>query len=311
MRDAPSHILDRIRTSGASAAAIVGPTAVGKTAVSIHIARAVKAEIVSVDSRQIYREMTVGTAKPDSDEMAAVPHHLVDERSVANPITAAEYADLVDERIRDIRARGLRVILVGGSTLYLHATLYGLDNMPPSNPAIRAALTDQLTQSGLDPLVAELTARDPVAAAETDLQNPRRVLRALEVIRTTGLRYSSFKTGSGQSKLRGGFGPVVVLNCGRDELYERIDRRVDQMIERGLVDEVRRILDSGYSPSLSSLQTIGYREMVSHLRDGANLGVCVTRIKQNTRRYAKRQLTWLRRYPAFEWVDLSVDSGRR
>lgn len=288
---------------------IVGPTCVGKTAASIVLAKELSAEIVSVDSRQIYREIAIGTAKPGDEELGAVPHHFIDERSIANPITAVEYAETARDRITEIRQRGNPVLLVGGSTLYLHALLFGMDDVPPTDPDVRSALWAQLDQEGLAALSEELRRVDPTTHARIDLANPRRVLRALEVYHTSGRPLSTFQ--SGQRSDPRFPARLFVMNRKREDLYARINERVESMIEQGLVDELKVILEAGFDPHLQALQTIGYREAIQFLAGTVDMDRMIALIQRNTRRYAKRQLTWFRRYEGFEWVPVDTDDDAR
>lgn len=285
---------------------VVGPTCVGKTSVSIALAQALSAEIVSVDSRQIYRETTIGTAKPTPDELAAITHHFIDERSLIDPMTAAQFAKDARARIDDIQSHGKALLLVGGSTLYLHALLFGLDDVPASDPDVRKRLKARLATEGLLRLVEELFEKDPVTHGRTDLANSRRVLRALEVAETTGMTLSSFHTGPAVSPIAA---KTIVLDRERTDLYRRIDARVDAMIDAGLVDEVKGILDLGLSSDLQAMQTIGYREVCDFLSGATDHPTMVALIKRNTRRYAKRQLTWFRRYEGFGWLEVAEDES--
>ena len=308
MRDPTSPLHGAVDSS--RIIAVIGPTAVGKTSVSIDLALRANAEIVSIDSRQIYKELNIGTAKPTATEQKTVPHHLVDERSISKPVTAAEYAGLAMSLIDDIRRRNTKIILVGGSTLYLHAILFGVDDVPPTDERVREELSDWLNAEGLEPLVAELKQVDPEAADRIDLSNPRRVLRALEVYRSTGNAISSFWTTGETSWHEAPVADigVFVLNRPRDILYDRIERRVDRMYEAGLVAEVEAILEAGHSSELQAMQTIGYKETIAYLRGEYAYDRMVELVKRNTRRYAKRQLTWFRRYAGFQWIELGTSA---
>jgi tRNA dimethylallyltransferase len=303
--DAPLSLLLRIEP-GSPVIAVIGPTAVGKTQFSIELALEVDAEIISADSRQIYHETTIGTAKPTPEELAAVPHHFVNERSISESFTAAEFAREAAKRIDDIRSRGRRVLVVGGSTLYIHALLFGLDDIPPTDPDVRKTLNARLDSDGLAALQAELEVVDPKTASGIDVSNPRRVLRALEVFHSTGKPFSHFRNvRPPTSGLRRPMSDVLILTRPREVLYDRINARVDEMYKNGLVEEVDAILKAGHSPSLQALQTIGYRETIGFLEGEFDHARMVELVKRNTRRYAKRQLTWFRRYPEAEWIDLN------
>jgi len=285
---------------------LFGPTCVGKTAVSISLAGELDAEIISVDSRQIYREITVGAAKPSAAELAAVPHYFINERSVTDPITAGQFAQEASRRVAEITSRGRSVLFVGGSTLYLHALLFGLDDVPQTDPEVRARLRKQLEIAGLPSLVLELARVDPETHSQIDLSNPRRVLRALEVFETTGKPISFFQSSTRTPVIDA---RIVVMNRERQDLYRRINARVETMMTEGLVDEVNGLLEKGYSSALQALQTIGYREVAEFLSGGTDRSIMVEAVKRNTRRYAKRQLTWFRRYPAFEWIEVREDDA--
>ncbi|MFV1980698.1 MAG: tRNA (adenosine(37)-N6)-dimethylallyltransferase MiaA [Rhodothermia bacterium] len=290
--------------------AILGPTCVGKTSLSLSRAESIDAEIISADSRQIYREMSIGTAKPTADELARVPHHFINDRSLNEPITAAEFAREAKDRIDRILARGKRVLIVGGSTLYIHALLFGLDDVPATDPAVRRQLSSRLESEGFEPLQVELERVDPVSVRRIDMKNPRRVLRALEVYHTTGRPISDFlkhdlsddRSGTIDHRPSTIDHPVFVLYRPRDELYARINSRVDAMYEAGLIEEVEAIKEAGLSPALQALQTIGYRETFEYLDGSVSYDKMVGLVKRNTRRYAKRQLTWFSRYRSFDWV---------
>lgn len=281
---------------------LTGPTAVGKTDLSLRLAQELGAEIISADSRQIYRELTIGTAKPDAATLAAVPHHFIDERTLGEPFSAGTFAREAEDRIRAITSRGRVPLVVGGSTLYLHALQYGLAAIPPIDASVRHALQDRLEREGANKLFDELQAVDPAAAATLDPTKTQRLIRALEVYHGTGRPISTFH--ADQPPPPFSF-RTIVLTRPREELYQRIERRVDQMIADGLIDEVRSILDAGFDPSLNALQTIGYQEVIAYLQDQVPFDEMVRLIKRNTRRYAKRQLTWFRRIDGALWVEPS------
>lgn len=282
--------------------ALVGPTAVGKTALSVEVARRLDAEIISADSRQVYRELTIGTAKPTADEQAGVRHHFVDERSLSEPFSAGQFAREALERIAEIQARGKAPLVVGGSTLYLEALLHGLADIPDTSAETRARLSDRLNTEGPDSLFAELVRLDPEAAASMDATKTQRVIRALEVVYDTGTPLSVHQKRVPERS----FVPrVVVLTRPRDVLYARINRRVEVMLERGLVEENRSLLavdDLDAAP----LRTIGYQEPRAFLRGEIDADAMARHLKQNSRRYAKRQLTWFRRRPEYTWLDLDA-----
>lgn len=282
---------------------IAGPTAVGKTDLSLDVAETLGAEILSADSRQIYRPLTIGTAKPDPAALARVPHHFIDELPLDAPFSAGRFEAAALDRIAQINARGHTPLVVGGATLYLHALLHGLAEIPPVAPDLRPHLMDRLNREGSAALHAELQAVDPAYAATLDPTKTQRLVRGLEVYHGTGRALSSYQPPPQDYKPAF---KVVVLTRDRAHLYRRIEARVDEMLAQGLLEEVQGLLAAGYDPALNPLQTIGYREPIAHLQGQITYPEMVRLIKRNTRRYAKRQLTWFRRYPAYHWVDLDA-----
>ncbi|OUJ72848.1 tRNA (adenosine(37)-N6)-dimethylallyltransferase MiaA [Hymenobacter crusticola] len=277
---------------------VAGPTAVGKTALCVHLAQQYQTEIVSADSRQFFRELSIGTAKPTPEEMQGVPHHFINSHSISEEYNAGRFEEEALSVLAELFQRHRVVILTGGSGLYLQAVTEGLDEMPATNPEIRAALQSELQDLGLETLVAELARLDPVTYARIDRQNPQRVVRALEVTRSTGQPFSSFH--ARKSEVERPFHTVkVVLNREREELYQRIDLRVDQMIEAGLLEEVKGLLPYRHH---NALQTVGYKELFDYLDGLQDWPETVRLLKRNTRHYAKRQLTWFRRDPAYTWL---------
>ena len=280
---------------------IAGPTAVGKTALCVALAQQLRTEIVSADSRQFFRELSIGTAKPTPAEMQGIPHHFIDSHSIAEDYSAGRFATDCQVLLATLFQRYPLVILTGGSGLYVQAVTDGLDELPSVPPATRAQLLAELAAHGLPPLVAELAATDPVAHARIDRHNPQRVVRALEITRATGRPFSSFHS-AGPPPENPGFRNVkVVLTRERDDLYQRINQRVEHMLAAGLLDEVRSLLPYRHH---HALQTVGYQEIFGYLDDAYNWAEAVRLLQRNTRRYAKRQLTWLRRDPAYQWVEV-------
>ncbi len=279
---------------------LTGPTAVGKTAVSLALAERLGAEIVSIDSRQIYRELVIGTARPSSAELARVPHHLIGAWPLDAPLSAGIYVREAESRIHAILARGGTPLVVGGSTLYLAALHDGLADIPDVPPAARATLESRLQQEGAEALYRELERVDPASAATMDFSKSQRLVRALEVYYGTGKPLSHYHA---HRQAPAFTYRTIVLSTDREVLYERIDRRVDAMLEAGLVEEVRGLLAT-YGPRLPALRTIGYQEPMAMLRGEIDAGEMRRLIQRNTRRYAKRQLTWFRRFDAYEWVDV-------
>ena len=280
---------------------VAGPTAVGKTALCVALAQEFQTEIVSADSRQFFRELTIGTAKPTAAEMQGVPHHFIDSHSVRDEYSAGRFAADCQARLARLFERLPLVILTGGSGLYVQAVTDGLDELPSVAPEFRAQLHAELAAHGLPHLVAELARLDPVAHARIDHQNPQRVVRALEMTRATGRPFSSFHTQSAPAE-----NPLfrvvkVALTREREALYERINQRVEHMLAAGLLAEVETLLPFRHH---HALQTVGYQEIFGFLDGDYDWPEAVRLLQRNTRRYAKRQLTWLRRDPGYAWVEL-------
>ncbi len=280
--------------------AILGPTAVGKSRFALWLATHIDGEIVSADSRQVYRQMDIGTDKPSPEERSAVPHHLIDISDPDETITAAEFRRLAQQAINRVISRGKVPILVGGTNLYIKVTLEGWEIPPvPPDKDLRNQLEDKLKREGLEALVKELLARDPSAAELVDLRNPRRVVRALEVVLLSGRPLKDMR--------RMGPRPYQVLKIGltapRHELYCRIDQRIHRQLSEGLVEEVKRLLAQGYSPSLPSMSGLGYRQLTPYVLGKATLEACVRRLKSDTHRYARQQMSWLKRDPEIHWFD--------
>ncbi|HHX63466.1 MAG TPA: tRNA (adenosine(37)-N6)-dimethylallyltransferase MiaA [Chloroflexi bacterium] len=280
---------------------IVGPTAVGKTTLAIVVGQQVGGEAVSADSRQIYRYMDIGTAKPTAEEQAALPHHLIDVVDPDERLTLAQYKEMADRAIREIHSRGKLPILVGGTGLYVRAVTEGwtIPEVPP-NEALRARLEALAEQTGHEALHDELARVDPSAAKQIDARNVRRVIRALEVYHETGHPISQLQAKSppDYDLLR------VGLTMPRPRLYARIDERIHHMIERGLVDEVRSLLARGYDADLAAMSGLGYREIARHLRGEISLDDAITLMKRHTRRFVRQQYNWFRLDdPAIQWFD--------
>ena len=281
---------------------IAGPTAVGKTALCVQLAQQLGTEIVSADSRQFFRELSIGTAKPTPAEMQGVPHHFIDSHSIADDYSAGRFATDCHALLEKLFQTHPVVILTGGSGLYVQAVTDGLDALPDVPPEVRAQLHAELATHGLPHLVAELAETDPVAHARIDQQNPQRIVRALEITRSTGRPFSSFHS-AGPPPENPLFRNVkVALTREREELYQRINLRVEHMLAAGLLNEVRAVLPYRHH---HALQTVGYTEIFGYLDGEYDWAEAVRLLQRNTRRYAKRQLTWLRRDAAYQWVDLS------
>ena len=295
-----SKILSTIKTQNKNLIVIVGPTAVGKTALSTSLAREMDSEIISADSRQIYKELNVGTAKPSEGEMRRVVHHFVGSHSVQDRFTVYDFTRESHALLARIYERRNIAFLVGGSGLFINAVVNGLDEMPDINEDVREELNDRLEREGLEKLFEQLSQLDPEYAAVVDESNPRRILRALEVCLGTGEPYSSFlRKGSNKPDLKV---CKIGLEVPRDELYNGINERVDKMVAAGLVEEARS-LSMFYS--FPSLRTVGYQELIQYFDNKISLDEAIELIKRNTRRYAKRQLTWFKRDAEIKWFNPS------
>ncbi|MBR9978580.1 MAG: tRNA (adenosine(37)-N6)-dimethylallyltransferase MiaA [Bacteroidetes bacterium] len=282
---------------------LAGPTASGKTALSLELARLMNAEIISADSRQVYRGMNIGTAKPGTEERAAVPHHGIDICDITETYTVGRFFRDACGWIDDIRGRGKQVLVVGGSGLYIRALTDGLFDGPEADPQLRAELEARARKEGLNVLVDELLALDPGVASFLDPENPVRVIRALEVCIRTGERYSELR--SSRMPTQTFDVRMLGLRWERSVLYDRIDQRVDSMLTQGLIDEVRNLLAAGAHSGLTALNTVGYKEVIAYLASVLTYDEMVEAIKRNTRRYARRQLTWFRKETRLQWTDMT------
>ena len=281
---------------------LLGPTAVGKTEIAIELAQRLNAEIVSVDSRQIYRQMDIGTAKPTPEEQQAARHHLIDCVDISQPFSVADYQRLADTAITDIRNRSKRVLLAGGAGLYFRAVVDGLFEGPGADPARRERLAQEAAQHGVDVLHERLRACDPVSADRIHPNNLVRIVRALEVYELTGTPMSELQQQWHPEKQRYPF-IAFCLTMPRARLYRRIEQRVDVMLANGLIAEVEALLAAGYSRDTVALQSFGYRELIAYLDGECTYVEAISQLKQNTRRFAKRQLTWFRKDSRLEWID--------
>lgn len=282
---------------------VVGPTASGKTKMGVLLARKYNGEVVSVDSMQIYKGMTIGTAAPTPEEMEGVPHHMV---SVADPgenWSAAKFTQAANVCIQDILSRKKLPVLVGGTGLYLDAIIAGRTFAPgASGGAVRLALQNELESKGIEPLLAELRQADPASAARLHPADTKRILRALEVYRETGKTISRHNAETRALPPRYEAVYIGLAFRNREDMKELIDLRVDRMMEAGLPDEVRALFDAGVPRGSTALQAIGYKELLPALEGEKDMGDAVEEIKLRSRQYAKRQLTWLRRNPAIHWI---------
>jgi tRNA dimethylallyltransferase len=280
---------------------VCGPTATGKTAVGIELAAALGGEIISADSMQVYRYMDIGTAKPTSAERAAAAHHLIDVVDPDEPFDAARYAALARETVAALHRRGRVPLVVGGTGLYIKALLHGLFRSDVGDPALRRRLAAEIVAEGTQRLHARLAACDPETASRLHPNDTARVLRALEVFEVTGRPIADFHRTHRFADEP--FNALLIgLDLERERLYERIDRRVDAMLAAGFEDEVRGLLDRGYGPELNPMQSIGYSHMSATLAGRIDRAEAVRTLKRDTRRFAKRQLTWFRATPGIVWL---------
>jgi tRNA dimethylallyltransferase len=271
---------------------IAGPTGIGKTDLSIRLAKQYQAEIISCDSRQFYREMNIGTAVPNKTDLAEVKHHFIQNLSIENPYTVGDFEKDALTKIDELHQKNDVVIMVGGSGLYIDAVCKGLDDFPKIPTDIRARLNQRLVHEGIESLEQELNKLDPDYHKIVDKSNPHRIIRALEVCLVSGKAFSSFR--KKQEKTRAFNTIKIVLNRDRETLYGRINLRVNQMMKEGLLEEVKNLLPFR---EFNALQTVGYKELFAYFDGECNLETAIEEIKKNTRRYAKRQMTWFRRDP--------------
>lgn len=282
---------------------ILGPTAVGKTEISIIVAQQINAEIISLDSRQVYRHMDIGTAKPTSEEQQHVPHHLIDFVEPDQSFTVADYQKLADKKVQEISRRGKQPVFVGGSGLYFRAVVDGLFEGPGADQELRAKLREEAQKFGREKLHQRLALIDPETAEKVHPNDLVRVIRALEVYEKTSEPISKLQHQWDEEPPRYDF-VAVGLNRPRKLLYQRIERRVDEMIEKGLIEEVKRLLER-YPRDCRAMQSFGYSEIASYLNGEIGLQEAIELTCRRTRRFAKRQLTWFRNDDRIRWLDLS------
>jgi len=281
---------------------VCGPTGIGKTGFAIELARRLNGEIIGADSMQIYRYMDIGTAKPDRNEQAAVHHHMVDVADPDEAFDAARFARMADRAVQGIQERGRLPIVAGGTGLYIKALLYGLFRGRSADPFVITALEEEVKARGAFALHRRLEERDPQSAAKIHPHDAFRIVRALEVLSTTGKTISSFQNSHEFAKQRyNAF--KIGLSMDRETLYRRIDQRVDLMLGRGLIDEVETLRKMGYSCGLKSMQSIGYRHVCEFLNGKYPFDETLRLFKRDTRRYAKRQFTWFRNQEAMTWLE--------
>ena len=280
---------------------VVGPTAIGKTSLSIALAKHFQTEIISCDSRQFYKEMTIGTAVPKASELAAIPHHFIQNKRIFYPYNVGDFEKEALQTLEFLFAKKNIVIMVGGSGLYVDAVLKGFDQFPQIAPTIREELNIRLKTEGLESLQNQLKKLDPVTFSTIAIHNPQRVTRALEICIGSGLPYSSFKNNTKKKRY---FNTIKIgLNGDRQHIYHRINLRVDQMIADGLIQEAEKLHQYKH---LNALQTVGYRELFAYFEGNTTKEEAIEEIKKNTRRFAKRQLTWFRKDSDILWFDYQL-----
>ena len=279
---------------------ILGPTGVGKTDLSIEIANELQCPIISADSRQIYKDMIIGTDAPTDEQQQKAKHYFVGTLSIEDYFSASQFEDEVIALLSNLHETHDHVVMSGGSMMYIDAVCKGIDYLPTIDTTLRNQLMDLYEKEGIDPIRMQLKMRDPLFYNQVDLKNPKRVIHALEVCVMTGKPYSSFRTESIKQR------PFEIIRIGltrpREQLYERINARVDQMIEKGLVEEARKFYPFKH---LNSLNTVGYKEMFRYFDGEWTLEFAIDKIKQHSRNYARKQLSWFNRSDDIHWIDLS------
>jgi len=277
---------------------IVGATAIGKTSLSLELAKEFETEIISSDSRQFYKEMNIGTAVPTVQELNEVKHHFIHDRSIFDDYSVGDYERDAVSKLDDLYNNHNSVIMVGGSGLYIDAVLKGLDNFPDVNSEIRTNLKKELFKNGIDSLQQKLKELDPTSYQKIDIDNKQRLIRALEISIGTGRPYSSFLRNKNNNR---SFIPIKIgIDAKREIIYDRINQRVDLMIENGLIEEAKTLYPYR---ELNALQTVGYKELFRYFDGEITLEFAISEIKKNSRRFAKRQGTWFRKDPEIKWFD--------
>ena len=281
---------------------IAGPTASGKTAAAIQLAQHFNTVVVSADSRQFFREMSIGTAKPNAEELAAAPHYFINSHSITESFSVGDFERECLVLLEELFQKHQVVIFAGGSGLYIKAICEGFDELPTADPVIRERLNAELAENGLLALQERLKLVDPAYYNEVDTNNPQRVIRAIEVYENSGQPFSSYRTAKTNKRT---FNIIKLgLDMPREVLYDRINRRVDMMVADGLVEEVKALLPHR---QLNALNTVGYSEIFEYFNGNTDLPTAISMIKQNTRRFAKRQMTWFRKDEGIIWVDALGD----
>ena len=289
---------------------VVGPTASGKTALAVELARSFNGEVISCDSMQIYRRMDIGTAKPTTEEMQGIPHHMIDICEPDEPFSVSRYCEMATPILEDILARGKTAVIAGGTGLYVDSLIRGNDFAPFPSTGCRERLEERAKTEGIEALMAELRAVDP-ESLERSQNNPRRIIRALEVWQETGetLTAHNLRTQAIPDRYHPLWIGLDYVN--RQDLYDRIDLRVELMVRDGLLEEIRQILGSGIPETATAMQAIGYKEFVDAMAGRSTVGDAIAQVQQSSRRYAKRQLTWFKRNRNIHWLlrepDMSAD----
>ena len=278
---------------------IVGPTGIGKTDLSIFLAKSLKSEIISADSRQFYKEIPIGTAAPSKNELNHIKHHFIHNKSIKENYSVGEFEMEALSKIKTLHEKYNTLIVVGGSGLYINSILYGLNDFPKIDSKVRMDLNKDLKDNGIEFLQNELKNNDALSYSKIDIKNPHRLIRALEIFRGTGSTYSSFINNSKKQKRE-----FKIINIGltadRKIIYDRINKRVDKMIENGLIKEAQMVYKH---KDLNALKTVGYKELFEYLSDKCTLDKAIDEIKKNTRRFAKRQITWFKKQEDTTWFD--------
>lgn len=281
---------------------ITGPTAIGKTALAIEVAKYFNTEIISADSRQFFKEMYIGTAVPSVEELQQVQHHFIQHKSIFDTYSVGDFQRDADDLLSQLFEKTNLIVMVGGSGLYIDAVLNGLDDFPKIPIEIRNSLNQEYQKQGISVLQEQLKKLDPVQYHRMDINNPQRVIRALEVCLTSNAPYSSFLN---QKKTKKNFETIeIALTAERNIVYDRINKRVDAMLETGLLQEAQQLYPY---KELNALQTVGYRELFAFLDQKNNLSTAIENIKMNTRRFAKRQFTWFQKNKNTQWFDYQKD----
>ncbi|MFO7673289.1 MAG: tRNA (adenosine(37)-N6)-dimethylallyltransferase MiaA [Lutibacter sp.] len=280
---------------------VIGATAIGKTALSIQLAQYFNTEIISCDSRQFFREMSIGTAVPSAEELSAAPHHFIQNKSIFDNYSVGQFEKDALKKLDELFSKNNIVVMVGGSGLYTNAVLEGFDDFPEVDPEIRKKLNKQIENGGLDILQNQLKDLDPESYQTIEIENPHRLIRALEICIGTGKPYSSFKN---KDKTKRNFIPVKIgLTSDREIMYNRINQRVDLMLQEGLLEEAKKLYPH---KQLNALKTVGCRELFDYFEGKSTLEFAIEEIKKNTRRFAKRQVTWNKKDESIHWFDFKT-----